>query len=196
MITPSAPFSGTTISAVTVWDLFLMLRTQFSHRRPMPPNRSWVSPLTSVGLPAVSGFIFSIHPVVQRQYLVARQPRSASSRCSSCSFCGFFLERSFAWLQSPGLVQFPDVVVEGRDRIVHGCPWRAALRDRGPPLVVDAAVTEHLEVLGLVPLRRLCLVERVQPYSIPSIGSCWMPSTDTGSGMPAASRIVGATSIT
>ena len=30
----------------------------------------------------------------------------------------------------------------------------------------------------------------------PSIGSCWMPSTDTGSGMPAASRIVGATSMT
>ena len=59
MMTPSAPFSGTTISAVTECDLFLMLRTQFSDRRPMPPKRSWVLPLISTGRPAVSGFIFS-----------------------------------------------------------------------------------------------------------------------------------------
>ena len=61
MITPSAPFSGTSISAVTECDLFLMLRTQFSDRRPMPPNRSWVLPLISTGRPAVSGLIFSIN---------------------------------------------------------------------------------------------------------------------------------------
>ena len=36
------------------------------------------------------------------------------------------------------------------------------LRHRGPALVVDAAVAEHLEVLGLVPLRRLGVVERVE----------------------------------
>jgi hypothetical protein len=30
----------------------------------------------------------------------------------------------------------------------------------------------------------------------PSIGFCWMPLTKFGSGMPAAARIVGATSIT
>jgi hypothetical protein len=59
MITPSAPVSGTSISAVTEWDLFLMFRTQFSDRRPMPPNNSWVFPLISTGRPAVSGFIFS-----------------------------------------------------------------------------------------------------------------------------------------
>ena len=40
MITPSAPDSGTSISAVTAWDLFLMLMTEFSDRRPMPPKRS------------------------------------------------------------------------------------------------------------------------------------------------------------
>ncbi len=32
----------------------------------------------------------------------------------------------------------------------------------GPALVIDAAVAEHLEVLGLTPLRRLGVVERVQ----------------------------------
>ena len=61
MMTPSAPCSGTTISAVTEWDLFLRLRTQFSERCPMPPKRSWVLPLMSTGRPAVSGLIFSIN---------------------------------------------------------------------------------------------------------------------------------------
>ena len=65
--------SGTSISAVTEWDLFLMLRTQFSDRRPMPPKRSWVFPLISTGRPAVSGFIFSTTPVVDRQHVVARR---------------------------------------------------------------------------------------------------------------------------
>ena len=31
---------------------------------------------------------------------------------------------------------------------------------------------------------------------VPSIGACWTPLTKAGSGRPAASRIVGATSIT
>src|SRR5208337_2278257 len=38
MMTPSAPPSGTTISAVTEWDLFLRLITEFSVRRPIPPR--------------------------------------------------------------------------------------------------------------------------------------------------------------
>ena len=56
MITPSAPDSGTSISAVTECDLFLMLTTEFSDRRPMPPKRIWVLPLISTGRPARSGF--------------------------------------------------------------------------------------------------------------------------------------------
>ena len=59
-ITPLAPDCGTTISAVTAWDLFLMLTTQFSDRRPMPSKSSWVFPLISTGLPAVSGFMRAI----------------------------------------------------------------------------------------------------------------------------------------
>ena len=55
MITPCAPPSGTSISAVTACDLFLMLTIELSERRPMPPNSRCRSPLTSVGRPATSG---------------------------------------------------------------------------------------------------------------------------------------------
>ena len=41
-------------------------------------------------------------------------------------------------------------------------PRRLVPGHRGPAFVVDAAVAEHLEVLGLVPLGRLGVVERVQ----------------------------------
>ena len=53
-MTPSAPFAGTTISAVTECDLFLILTTEFSLRRPMLPNRIWDLPLISTGRPAIS----------------------------------------------------------------------------------------------------------------------------------------------
>ena len=55
MITPSAPASGTMISAVTECDLFLMLTTELSDSRPMPPNSSCEPPSISVGRPATSG---------------------------------------------------------------------------------------------------------------------------------------------
>ena len=44
MMTPSAPDAGTYTSAVTEYDLFLMLMTEFSLRRPIPPNRICVWP--------------------------------------------------------------------------------------------------------------------------------------------------------
>ncbi|CNV29507.1 Uncharacterised protein [Mycobacterium tuberculosis] len=56
-ITPSAPVSGTSTSAVTVCDLFLRLSTQFSDNRPMFENSTWVLPLMSTGLPARSGLM-------------------------------------------------------------------------------------------------------------------------------------------
>ena len=59
MITPFAPDSGTTISAVTACDLFLMLTIEFSESRPMSPKRIWVVPRISTGRPAVSGFMRS-----------------------------------------------------------------------------------------------------------------------------------------
>ena len=56
MTTPSAPPSGTSTSAVTENDLFLMLTTLFSDSRPMPGKSSWELPWMSVGRPASSGF--------------------------------------------------------------------------------------------------------------------------------------------
>ena len=72
-ITPCAPPSGTSTSAVTACDLFLMLTTEFSVRRPMPPNSSCRSPRTSVGRPATSGMKRSAVPVVERQHVVLRR---------------------------------------------------------------------------------------------------------------------------
>ena len=59
-----------------------------------------------------------------------------------------------------GVVELPHVVVEGA--LVGAEPRHAVPRHRRPPLVVDAAVAEHLEVLRLVPLGRLGVVERVE----------------------------------
>ena len=58
------------------------------------------------------------------------------------------------------VVQLPHVVVERA--LVGADPRHAVPRHRRPSLVVDAAVAEHLEVLRLVPLRRLGVVERVE----------------------------------
>ncbi len=61
-----------------------------------------------------------------------------------------------------GVVELPDVVVEGRhDGVDAGLPRRAVLGHRGPALVVDAAVAEHLEVLRLVALGGVGVVEAV-----------------------------------
>ena len=84
MMTPFAPPSGTTISAVTENDLFLMLMTPFSESRPMPAKSSCEFPRMSVGRPARSGLrrpagavVHGQHPVLRRldepQLLQARE---------------------------------------------------------------------------------------------------------------------------
>ena len=60
-----------------------------------------------------------------------------------------------------GVVQLPAVVVEGRCLLADQDPGRLVPGHRGPALVVDAAVAEHLEVLGLVPVGRVRVVEAV-----------------------------------
>ena len=70
MITPSAPFAGTSTSAVTANDLFLMLTTLFSDRRPMPANSSCELPLTSIGPAGQVGVDALDLPVVERQHVV------------------------------------------------------------------------------------------------------------------------------
>jgi len=99
MMTPSAPASGTSISAMTACDWFLMFTTQFSDRRPMPPKSSWVFPLISVGLPAKSEFS---RPAVSSSIgkTLQRVASMSQRRCSSWSFSGIWLDKSAAWVQS------------------------------------------------------------------------------------------------
>ena len=109
-------------------------------------------PWTSVGRPARSELKRSTRPVVEREHVVLdgldqEQPLQLARACRACSAA-----RSWAWVQSLGVVELPDVVVE-RGQLAAHHPRRAVPGDRGPALVVDAAVAEHLEVLGLVRLR-------------------------------------------
>ena len=151
-ITPSAPESGTSTSAVIEYDLFLVLMTAHSRSR-LPLKISWRLPWINSGRPA----IWALPRSAKRSssgitlYLAAS---ISHSRCSSASLSGLLLGEVVGLRPvRVGVVQLPDVVVEGgHDRVVTGGPGRAVLGDRGPALVVDAAVAEHLEVLRLVPL--------------------------------------------
>ena len=58
MMTPSAPAAGTVTSALTEWDLFLMLMTDPSVMC-IPLKSSWLLPVVSCGRPAMSGLIRS-----------------------------------------------------------------------------------------------------------------------------------------
>ncbi len=59
------------------------------------------------------------------------------------------------------VVQLPDIVVEC-DRLDLPClPRCAVLGDGRPALVVDAAIAEHLEVLGFMPICRPRIIERI-----------------------------------
>ena len=95
------------------------------------------------------------HPVIQRQHLVARrldQPEALQLVELLRILLGQVLGLAPVL---GGVVELPDIVVEGRGLRIQRSPGRPVLRHRGPALVVDAAVAEHLEVLRLVLLRRL-----------------------------------------
>ena len=100
MITPSAPPSGTSTSAVTENDLFLMLTTLVSDSRPMPGKNSWELPRIRVGRPASSGLSRSAERSSSGStlYLVASM---SHSRCSSASRSGCSVARLRDWLKSP-----------------------------------------------------------------------------------------------
>ena len=97
MITPLTPPSGTSTSAVIEKDLFFMLTTLFSDRRPIPEKNSCEDPWTSVGRPAIDGS--SRSPVRSSRgstlYLVASM---SHSRCSVASRCGSSAARLRDWL--------------------------------------------------------------------------------------------------
>ena len=63
-----------------------------------------------------------------------------------------------------------------------------------PAVVIERTVAEHLEVLGDLPAG--CRLVAKGAMLMPSMGVCGTRLTSRGSGMPATSRIVGATSIT
>ena len=70
MITPSAPPSGTSTSAVTENDLFLMLTTLFSDSRPMPAKNSCDVAVNQGRSPGELGVEALAGAVVHRQHVV------------------------------------------------------------------------------------------------------------------------------
>src|SRR5580698_3809258 len=99
MMTPSTPLAGTLISAVTECDLFFILSTEFSDRRPILPNKIWDFPLINTGRPARSELIRA--PMLSsRGSTLYRTASISHRRCDSCSFSGICLASLFAWLQS------------------------------------------------------------------------------------------------
>ena len=125
----------------------------------MPPNRICVLPLISCGRPARSELnrsndrSSSGHDVV-----LGRLDQEQSLQFGELLGMGL---RQVVRLGpvGVGVVQLPDVLVERllqRPDPRHGVPGH-----RGPPLVVDAAVAEHLEVLRRVTFRGIRVVERV-----------------------------------
>ena len=161
-MTPLAPPSGTTTSAVIACDLFLKLRIDASVSRPMPPNSSWRLPFTVCGRPAMSALARSANRSSSGSTLYLTASIS-HSRWRARSFSGV-LGSEVVRLRpvGGGVVQLPHVVVERRERDDAGLPRGAVLGDGGPALVEDAAVAHHLEVLRLVPFGRVGVVERVR----------------------------------
>ena len=78
-------------------DLFLMLTTLFSERRPMPGKNSCELPRIRVGRPAISGTSRSEvrSSIGSTLYLVAS---ISQSRCSLASLSGCSATRLCAWL--------------------------------------------------------------------------------------------------
>ena len=99
MMTPSAPLSGTSTSAVIVNDLFFITKTQLSVNLPIPLNSSCELPLISNGRPASSALKRSTRRSSSGSTLYLAASMS-QRRCNSCSFSGISLARSCAWVQS------------------------------------------------------------------------------------------------
>ena len=91
------------------------------------------------------------------------------------------------------VVELPLVFQQGLPRLI--LPGGAVNGVGQPAVVVNAAVAEDLEVLRLVPVLRLGIAKEYTMLT-PSMGVCGVPFTAFGSGNPAASRMVGAMSMT
>ena len=60
------------------------------------------------------------------------------------------------------VVKLPNIVIKRGRLFAREQPWSLVPGYRGPALVVDTAIAEHLEVLRLMTLCRLRIVKRVQ----------------------------------
>ena len=150
-----------------------------------------VEPAGDVGVLALGD------PVVEGEHVVASRPPRWKTSCSSRSLLGVLLGEVVAWLQSSGVVvELPDVLVEGALGVLDHLPGDAVAGHGRPALVVDAAVADHLEVLRGVPVLGVGVVEACSAGSVPSTGCCVTPPNVSGTSSPAASRIVGSTSMT
>ena len=118
----------------------------------MPPKSRCRLPLTSVGRPAISGMSRSAtRSSSGRTLLLGRLDQEQPLEL--VELLGM-LRRDVLELGpvDAGVVELPDVVVERGRLLADEQPRRLVPRHRGPALVVDAAVAEHLEVLRLVAL--------------------------------------------
>jgi hypothetical protein len=98
-ITPFAPAAGTSISAVTECDLFLVVMTVFSWIRRMPGKSSCVLPCTTMGRTGEIRIGALALAVVEREHVVFgcfEVEQVLELRYLS----GICLARSCAWLQS------------------------------------------------------------------------------------------------
>ena len=136
-------------------DLFLVTTIEFSESRPIPPKASASCP-GPIGdappcrvEPLEAAVIKGEHVVLHRLHEEYPLQLAELSGCS-------LLDR--APVQSSGAYS-PDVVVEGGH--LRRDPWDAVPGYRRPPVVVDASVAEHFEVLGGAAFLGPGIIERV-----------------------------------
>ena len=61
-----------------------------------------------------------------------------------------------------GVIELPNVVIEGGKLNGAGFPGGSVACNRGPALVIDAAVANHLEVLGFMPLGCILFIKGIE----------------------------------
>ena len=123
MITPSAPPSGTSTSAVTENDLFLMFTTLFSESRPMPGKNSCELPVDQGRAPGQFGVGPLAGAVVHGQHVVLGG--LDEEEALQLGQLLWLLGREVAGLAvvAVAVVELPHVVVEGGQSpptITHG----------------------------------------------------------------------------
>ena len=151
-------------------------------------------PRTSCGRPAMSGLKRSTRRSSSGStlYLAAS---IRNSRCSSAQLLGLLGGEVVGLGPVVGRVELPDVVVEGGQSRSHH-PRDAVAGDRGPALVVDAAVARTSRSTASRGARARRRRRRSGPCSRRAAASAGRRGRRSASGSPAASSTVAATSIT